>query len=124
MKVPCDGCMCMPICRHKNYLILTNCDMVKNYLLRPTDARKRDKKRLIHLSNTIKPTRWRLVVKFGNTWTEESRALLVENEGFSFDGPKVIIDKLTTFEQAVKEFDRRYKYLEDKTTFIQEDERL
>lgn len=38
MKCPCEDCLCVPICRHKNYFSLFNsCRLIDKYVKRSGD---------------------------------------------------------------------------------------
>jgi hypothetical protein len=87
MKTPCKDCLCVPFCRHKDYIdLISNCSILRNHLYKDQDPNneifyfgeeKEDYTTLLEpLYNDLKPTKW---------------ALLVDNEGEVFNiGEKYI----------------------------------
>lgn len=60
-EVPCEECMLLPICRHKNAgPLLEDCSLLTDWqpeISRPLD---RDGSKLFQLEATLKPTKWYL----------------------------------------------------------------
>lgn len=72
MKIPCRGCLVLPVCRHKYYEdIIFSCELVADYLtverhkenltLRQAKAcYKQHRRRAQVVEETLKPSKWRL----------------------------------------------------------------
>jgi hypothetical protein len=61
MKCPCEGCICIPICKHKNYLkLFGDCIYLRIYEPFYGQLEKRDYKRMKQIQTNIKPTQWYL----------------------------------------------------------------
>lgn len=58
MKCPCEDCLCVPVCRYKGYLVLLECSLLNEYLIKPYDPSKRPIKRLQKTKKILHPTRW------------------------------------------------------------------
>jgi len=61
-KVPCDGCICVPMCRHKTYFVFAKCSLISKWIMkrrmetpvigiRPFYWR-------VEIGKSIEPTRW------------------------------------------------------------------
>ncbi len=58
MKCPCEDCLCVPMCRHKEYIRLTQCLLLKEYLIRPCNPTIRPTNRVRKLKEILQPTLW------------------------------------------------------------------
>lgn len=56
MKCPCKDCLCVPICRHKKYIQLIKCSILKKFILYPSKLTPINKIKI--LISIIEPTRW------------------------------------------------------------------
>jgi len=73
---PCNKCICMPICRLKQYPKLVNCKLVWSYLKNPFNwigmpERENGKLKLVH--KYLEPTRWTL-------FYDEYERVMVDND--------------------------------------------
>jgi len=83
VKCPCKDCVCIPICKLKEYpILIRNCEEVWNYLSNPfpswsfTDKEKivqRENGRISMVHKILNPTNWQL------TYDEYNR-VIVENQ--------------------------------------------
>ena len=75
MKCPCKECICLAVCKHKNYTAMLNeCIMINNYLYdniesfksktpRYADWRVDDfDKRIVKAIDSLKPSKWKFVL--------------------------------------------------------------
>jgi len=61
IKCPCEGCLCVPMCRNKPYNILVNkCFLINNYLIEPYRASKRPSDRLKKVYEILQPIYWNI----------------------------------------------------------------
>jgi hypothetical protein len=57
--IPCEGCLIIPICRHKSYFkLMDDCPVLHRYLYRETLNGQGFKIKLINLSTKLNPTEW------------------------------------------------------------------
>lgn len=63
MTCPCKDCICVPVCQHKKYFMLTKCELIRDFIdTELLTARDVDDitnavhRRTIH--ETLKPTAW------------------------------------------------------------------
>jgi len=56
MKCPCEDCLCLPICRHKRYIPLIKCSILKKYLMNASLSPST--KKIMIISKILEPTRW------------------------------------------------------------------
>jgi len=66
MNCPCKDCLCVPICRHKKYIKMAECSLLKAYLIDPCTASIRPPKRMLKVEKSIHPVHWkcRVVVEY------------------------------------------------------------
>jgi len=58
-KFPCIDCICIPICRHKQYMDLFNdCILLKKYEPAYNSLVCRDTQQMYQIEETLKPTKW------------------------------------------------------------------
>lgn len=60
MKIPCKNCICVAVCRHKNYFNLTQCSLLHKYIEsynKGTFVSLTLKYRYV-MYNILKPTKW------------------------------------------------------------------
>ncbi len=55
-KCPCEDCLCVPICRHKRYIPLIECSILKEYLMKASISTPSNK--IEKIATILKPTRW------------------------------------------------------------------
>lgn len=58
MKCPCEECLCIPICRHKIYVELVKCSLIKKYLIEPLIFYTRPAKRMLKVEKYLNPISW------------------------------------------------------------------
>lgn len=63
MKCPCKDCLCVPICRHKKYIKIVECSLLRGYLIDPCTARIRPSKRILKVEKIIHPVHWKCHTK-------------------------------------------------------------
>jgi hypothetical protein len=56
MTCPCEDCLCVPICRHKRYIPLIKCSILKDYLIKSSWGSPCNK--IDTIVNILNPTRW------------------------------------------------------------------
>ena len=62
MKIPCNNCVCLAVCRHKNYFNLTQCYLLQQYIEsynRGNISKLSLRYRCIILKN-INPSKWKV----------------------------------------------------------------
>lgn len=59
MICPCKNCICVPICRHKKFGLLFDCELLRLYEPNSSDPYLRDVPSMFALQYTLKPTRWK-----------------------------------------------------------------
>jgi len=72
MKIPCEGCICLPLCRHKPYVrLITDCnklldllDLEEDYGRKSNYEYVREIELRVDIMATINPSKWS-VDKFG-----------------------------------------------------------
>ena len=61
MNCPCENCVCLPVCRHKEYYnLFKNCSLIKEYIPDYNIIYKRNKEYVYKLDEIMNPTRWSL----------------------------------------------------------------
>lgn len=77
-KCPCDGCVCVPVCRHKTYCDLTgDCRLIENYIVYYNSSANSSLKfdashgfpHRVGIQEALKPTVW--AVNFDGLFTGE-----------------------------------------------------
>lgn len=59
MQIPCKDCICVPICRHKDYLdLFIDCDILLVYEPKYGSCTKRNPSNIFRIQKTLKPTTW------------------------------------------------------------------
>ena len=59
MICPCKNCICLPICKHKEYYILfTDCSLLREYILNPLIVVNKHKEHTSQLYKILNPTHW------------------------------------------------------------------
>jgi len=56
MKCPCEDCLCVPICRHKRYIPLIKCSLLKDYIMKTSISTALNK--IGTITTILSPTRW------------------------------------------------------------------
>ena len=65
MKCPCEECICLGICRHKEYYMLfIDCSSIKTYM-DTADSVMEDHTRFSLMRSILKPTTW------NDTWRDD-----------------------------------------------------
>lgn len=61
MKIPCKNCICVAVCRHKNYFTLTQCCLLHKYIKSYNKGKFVNYLTLHYryiIYNILKPTKW------------------------------------------------------------------
>jgi hypothetical protein len=59
IKCPCEDCLCVPICRHKNYTSLFyDCSLIDDYTREKPFKAKMSSPRVKILEDILKPSKW------------------------------------------------------------------
>ena len=59
MTLPCEGCILIPLCKHKPYSILFNhCDLLRDYIPYHKMTELRDEDKIKLLDSTLQSTKW------------------------------------------------------------------
>lgn len=64
MEIPCESCLKLPVCRHKDYrLIIDECDDIMNILyfsdeISQATRKKRYSENIVRIEKIMKPTKW------------------------------------------------------------------
>ena len=59
MKCPCENCVCLPVCRHKEYSnLFIDCSLIREYIPDHNLVFMRSWDHIYHLEEIMKPTRW------------------------------------------------------------------
>ena len=59
MICPCENCICISVCRHKQYMLLfQNCTILKEFESRHNIIEHRAQEKIILLEKVLQPTRW------------------------------------------------------------------
>lgn len=72
---PCNNCICVPICKEKQYQFLVQeCELIWNYLIHPLTIHAHDRKngRLKLTHKALQPTQWQL-------FYDEHERVMVDN---------------------------------------------
>lgn len=65
MKCPCEECICLAICRHKEYYMLfVDCSLITIYM-DTVESITEDTARFSSIRSTLKPTTW------GDIWRDD-----------------------------------------------------
>jgi len=68
MKCPCEDCLCVPVCRHKNYFALfLGCCLIDKYVKKPNDGTNHYTIKITQ--KILKPTLWKASGKGSMTIT-------------------------------------------------------
>lgn len=70
MIFPCTNCVCVPICRNKDYLqIFRDCTLIEDYIQKPSFYHHRNQRRLEQLFLYLQPVRWELYKDSSNSYS-------------------------------------------------------
>lgn len=78
--LPCVECICIPICRHKEYSFLFfDCNLIQTYIPHHGNERRRNQARVEQLEEALKPTIWTYTIEhqYKSAYEMESKLKLI-----------------------------------------------
>jgi len=59
MKCPCENCICISVCRHKEYIeLFQDCKIINDFELFYDEVEKRASEKIQLLENILQPSEW------------------------------------------------------------------
>jgi hypothetical protein len=96
MKTPCNNCICIPVCRNKDFKILIgDCIIIRKFIYtRDIDDKERGmyintsplfRNRIIDIFNTINPTVWDYKLKYDTELKRHILSLILKGKQFNVE---------------------------------------